>query len=158
MGQGVYALCEPMLNQCGEVHLRESAIVGSTGAGVAISGPPGAMEDSLIDTVYSRDTDDAFGYGLQVEGLLGAPTTIFHVSSSRIRGATLAGAMYTRSEGTVSNVEITGGAYTVVTSPGSMVNIVGNNALSGTTSDQQTWSSMEPTPAPAPVEPIIEGS
>ncbi|MFC1482507.1 hypothetical protein ACFL51_01745 [Myxococcota bacterium] len=100
---------------------------------------------------------DTYGYGVQVEGIPGAPRTEFHVIDSQIRDAALAGILYYLAGGTVSGSRIDGVQYTVVMNQGANPVVMDDNELTGTRESEPEWSSMDPSPTPAPTLPADVG-
>jgi hypothetical protein len=103
--------------------------------------------------VVPQPHDDAFGYGLQVEGLEILQPLNFDVRSCLIQDASLAGILYYHAQGTISTTSTSGAQYAVAASVGSSPEIGDNNDLTGTVQDGLFWGSMEPSPAPAPEVP-----
>ncbi|MFC1482264.1 hypothetical protein ACFL51_00505, partial [Myxococcota bacterium] len=155
-GIGVFARCDQ--DTCATLDMTSCLVDSSFSAGVAIKAVSGSIVGSMISTVAPRALDGAFGYGIQVEGIPGAPPTVLHVSDSLIQDAELAGILYYLAGGTVSGSQITGGQYTVVMNQGANPVIQDDNDLSGSIESEPEWASMDPAPAPGPVPPadIIE--
>jgi hypothetical protein len=84
----------------------------------------------------------------------GAARPTFHVQGCVIRGAKLAGLLYTLSTGMLSGSEVSGAEYSVAMNVGASPTIGEGNALSGTTQDKPTWVILVPCPAPPPTLPF----
>ncbi|MFC1482266.1 hypothetical protein ACFL51_00515 [Myxococcota bacterium] len=153
-GQGVYAMCYEVTSDCATLDMTACLVDSSFTAGVAVQGVSGSLQGSVVRQVVPRALDGAFGYGIQVEGIPGAPATVFDVSDSLIQDAELAGILYYLAGGNVSGSQIIGGQYSVVMNQGANPVVRDDNDLSGTIESEPTWVSMDPAPAPEPVPPI----
>jgi hypothetical protein len=159
-GQGVFAGCRypDQGRNCPVLQMDHCMVESSYSAGVAIQGGSGSMQGSVIRDVHSRRLDDAYGYGLQVEGLdaPGAGQTFFDVQTCLIMDAMLAGALFVRSQGTVGGSEVGGAGFSIVMNEGASVTVSDDNLLSGTYEDDPSWQNMDPSPAPEPAMPVLD--
>ncbi|MFC1482578.1 hypothetical protein ACFL51_02110 [Myxococcota bacterium] len=151
LGDGVYAGC--FYDFCATLDLLECLVDSSFTAGLTVQGAAGSAQRSVVRNVLPRALDDAYGYGIQVEGEPGAPPTVFHVSESLIQDAEIAGILYYLAGGTVSGSRITGGQYTIVMNQGANPVIQDDNDLSGSIESDPTWANMDPAPVPEPLLP-----
>jgi hypothetical protein len=152
-GLGICVLCDEGTGRCATVEMTSSVVESSYQAGVAVRGVPGFIESSVINSVVSHPLEDAFGYGIQIEGLEDFQPLGFDVLSCIIQDASLSGILYRHAQGTVSDTSISGGPYAVVANVGSSPEIADNNNLSGTVHDGLFWGNMDPSPAPTPSLP-----
>ncbi|MFC1482269.1 hypothetical protein ACFL51_00530 [Myxococcota bacterium] len=153
-GNGIFALCDELTHDCATLDMTGCLVDSSFTAGVAVQRVSGSIQGSMISSVAPRAMDAAFGYGIQVEGVPGAPPTEFHVNNCLIQDAELAGILYYLAGGTVTSSQITGGQYTVVMNQGANPIIQDDNDLSGSIESEPTWSNMDPAPAPEPALPF----
>ncbi|MFC1482530.1 hypothetical protein ACFL51_01860 [Myxococcota bacterium] len=152
-GTGISSSCYPDSEWCAALNMTDCLVDSSYTAGISVQAVVGSIQGSVVRHVAPRTLDDAYGYGIQVEGVPGAPPTVFHVSNSLVQDAELAGILYYLAGGTVSGSQITGGQYTVVMNQGANPVIQDDNDLSGSLESEPTWSNMEPAPAPEPILP-----
>ncbi|MFC1482613.1 hypothetical protein ACFL51_02285, partial [Myxococcota bacterium] len=154
-GQGVCAVCDQTFDGgCATLEVTGCLVDSSFTVGVEAQVLSGSLQDSVVRQVAPRALDEAFGYGVQVEGIPGAPPTAFDIDSCQIQDATLAGVFYYLAGGTVRGSQITGGQYTVVMNQGANPTIQEDNDLSGSVESEPTWVNMDPAPAPPPLLPI----
>jgi hypothetical protein len=152
-GQGIWALCSEAVGACGTLEMTSCLVESNYTAGLAVQGVPGFIESSVINSVVPRPSDDAFGYGIQLEGLEYLQPLNFEIRSCVIRAAALAGILYSHARGMISGTSTGGGQYAVVANVGSSPEIADHNDLSGTVQDGLYWGSMDPSPAPRPALP-----
>ncbi|MFC1482526.1 hypothetical protein ACFL51_01840, partial [Myxococcota bacterium] len=152
-GEGVFAVCDEVTSDCGTLDLTACLVDSSLTVGVAVQAVSGFMLGTVVRQVEPRALDGAYGYGLQVEGVPGAPPTVFDITASRIQDAALAGILYVLAGGTVSGSQITGGQYTIVMNQGANPVIQDDNDLSGNIESEPAWVTMNPAPAPEPLLP-----
>ncbi|MFC1482265.1 hypothetical protein ACFL51_00510 [Myxococcota bacterium] len=152
-GTSVSAMCDEVTFNCASLDMTTCSVDSSFTAGVAVQGVSGSIQGSVVRQVIPRALDGAFGYGIQVEGVPGALPTVFDVSDSLIQDAALAGILYYLAGGTVSGSQVSGGQYTIVMNQGANPIIMDDNDLSGSIESEPEWSSMEPSPTPAPAIP-----
>ncbi|MFC1482602.1 hypothetical protein ACFL51_02230, partial [Myxococcota bacterium] len=156
-GTGVFAMCYEDTFDCGPLDMTGCLVDSSFTAGVAVQAVSGSVQGSVVRDVLPCALDGAYGYGIQVEGIPGAPPTTFDVSNSVIEDAFLAGLLYYLAEGTVSGSQITGGQFTVVMNQGANPIIQDDNDLSGTIESEPTWANRDPAPTPPPATPADIG-
>jgi hypothetical protein len=119
-------------------------------AGLALRGTEGSIESSLISTIYAQPLDEAYGYGIQVEGIEGPELLRFDVRNCRIRNAALAGILFHQAGGMIEGTVISGGQYSVAANVGSLPDVSGDNSFSGSVQDDLYWGNFDPSPAPSP--------
>ncbi|MFC1482268.1 DUF1565 domain-containing protein [Myxococcota bacterium] len=153
-GTGIYSAGDEYTGDYGTLDLTDCLVDSSFTAGVAVQGVSGYIQDSVVHSVLPRALDEAYGYGIQVEGIPWAPATEFHVRDSLIQDAHLAGILYYMAGGTVAGTQISGGQYTIVMNQGANPVIQDDNDLSGSIESDPEWSNMDPAPAPEPLLPI----
>jgi hypothetical protein len=150
-GQGIWAMCDEATWTCGTLELRACLVEGNATAGVAAWGVSGLVADSVIRVVDPRPLDERFGYGLQVQGLAGAPEAVMHVQGSWITDAPLASILYYRATGTLARSAVSGAdfavAYASTTSPPADG---GGNVLEGRYVSGVSPQDLSPSPAPQP--------
>ncbi|MFC1482617.1 hypothetical protein ACFL51_02305, partial [Myxococcota bacterium] len=151
---GVFAMCDEFTGNCSTLDMTGCMVGSSFSAGVAVQAVSGSIQSSMIRDVYPQALDDAYGYGIQVEGAPGAAPTVFHVRDTTILDAELAGILYYLAGGTVSRSQVTGGQYSIVMNQGANPVIEDDNDLSGTIESEPSWSNMDPAPAPEPLLPV----
>jgi hypothetical protein len=155
-GQGVVALCHPDSGDCGSLELTGCLIDRNYFAGVTTLGTPGFLESSVIRTVWPRPEDDAYGYGLQVEGVPGAADTVFHVLRSQIQDAHLAGVLYSHATGAISFTWIGGAEFAVVWGGWTAPPTDGrHNVLDGLIVSGMSMQELDCSPSPEPVLPLV---
>ena len=155
-GQGIFAYCYPLFDLCPVLQVTGSVVDSNHGAGVAIQGGSGSIHGSLVRNVFPKPLDDAYGYGVQVEGLTSpdAPQTWFYVESCQILEAALAGIVYIHASGTVGNSHVSGADFSIAMNIGSELTVAEDNQLSGNLEDEPSWQNIEPSPAPEPKLPV----
>ncbi|MFC1482605.1 hypothetical protein ACFL51_02245 [Myxococcota bacterium] len=153
-GNGVLSMCDDHALDCATLEIAGCLVDSSFAAGVVVQRISGSFQGSVVRDVFPRALDSAYGYGIQVEGVPGAPPTVFHVSNSLIQDAGLAGILFYLAGGTVSGSQIAGGQYSIVMNQGANPIVEDDNDLSGTLESEPTWANMDPAPVPPPVPPI----
>ncbi|MFH2007015.1 MAG: right-handed parallel beta-helix repeat-containing protein [bacterium] len=152
-GQGIWALCDGRTGDCGGLSVTSCLVDSSQSAGVAVEGISGFIASSVVRSVAPQPLDGKYGYGIQIGGLEGEALPTFNVNDCEIRDAELAGVLYFRSRGTLARSVVSGGENSVIMNEGSEPNILGDNNLSGTVTDEPTWANHYPSPAPTPALP-----
>jgi hypothetical protein len=151
-GQGIWAGCDDMLWICPPLEMTHCLVAGSHTAGVAALGASGFIQGSVIHQVAPRPLDSAYGYGLQVEGLAGAPGVVMDVRETQVMDATLAGILYYQAGGTISGSVVSGADFAVVYAGGTgPPTDAGDNVLDGDVVSGLSRQELEPSPAPPPV-------
>jgi hypothetical protein len=154
-GQGVFAMCDPLLLRCATLELTGCVVRSSFVAGIGVQSVSGRVESSVVDLVEPRLKDGFYGYGVQVEGVSDEAPVTFHITRSLIQSADLAGALYATASGTISRSVITDAEFSVVWStPDLAPEVTADNILAGTAvSEACLQTALEPAPAPQPVAP-----
>ncbi|MFC1482174.1 right-handed parallel beta-helix repeat-containing protein [Myxococcota bacterium] len=151
-GQGVFAMCDAATGEYATLDIAVCLVESSYSAGVAVQAVSGSIRESMIHQVVPRVLDDAFGYGIQVEGSPGTGPTTFDVTTSVIQDATAAGILYSSAGGTVSGSQITGGAFTVAMNQDATPVVSDDNGLWGAMESEPIVTILEPSPAPDPLQ------
>ncbi|MFH2008530.1 MAG: right-handed parallel beta-helix repeat-containing protein [bacterium] len=154
-GQGLTATCNLNVEECGSLELSGSRIVSSVTAGVSVTGVPGTITSSVVETVSPRDADQAFGYGIQVESVPGAPLAELHVDSCRITDAHLASILFAGGSGSLHRSQASGSQFAVVMNLGSSPTIGEDNQLSALVNSEPVWMDLSPAPSPDPSLPSV---
>jgi hypothetical protein len=153
-GKGLMVDRDWDLHVCGSLEMFGCLVDQSYAAGVAIHGTPSIIESSKIHRVAPQPADGAFGYGIQVEGLPGAPATVVRLRNSLIQDAQQAAILYSGATGSITRSVTRGGDFAVVWGGWPVPpDDLGGNQLEGNLVNGISRQDLIPSPAPPPITP-----